>query len=402
MGLLNRLTGVNNANTNKEMTPGASFNINLGETVQVTIENALQIPAFTFGINLICDTIASMPIYLYDKNGKMLTNDYRYKLLNFSPNEYTTSYNLKYSMLFDFLVFGNGYIHIEKDYLTQKITSLIHIPYNDINLNTVYDIDKRKTRYFYDYWGSYQAPTYNVLNVVRNPRNNPLIGVGVLEQGWNTLKLLLDLENYQTESIDNKFTPRVVIEKESIMSKASKESFRDSIRNFFSGSKGSKVLLLDDGMKAKSLNAFSDNSVMEQKNDAIKNLAMLLKLPLQLFGISGGNMSYSNESYNTMMLLKQTIEPILKVVEDTMDGYLLTESEKEKGYYWGVDTSSILRVDPKTEYEMYGKAIADNILLVNEVREKLNLEPIKEEKTDIKSVGKDLTTEFNEQQNGIE
>lgn len=402
MSLLSKLTGSNNAVAEKAEQLGASFNINLGETVQVTIEKALQIPAFAFGINLICDTIASMPIHLYDKNGKKLEDDYRCKLLNFSPNQYTTSYNLKYSTLFDFLVYGNGYIYIDKDFKTQKIKSLIHIPYKDIDLNTVYEVDKRKARYFYNYWDEHNAPVYNVLNIVRNPHDNPLVGIGVLEQGFNTLKLLLDLEDYQTDSIDNKFTPRVVIEKESIMSRASKESFRDSIKNFFSGSKGSKVLLLDDGMKAKSLNAFSDNAVVEQKNDAIKNLAMLLKLPHQLFGITGGNMSYNNESYNTMMLLKQTIEPILKVIEDTMDAYLLTESEKESGCYWGIDTSSILRVDPKTEYEMYGKAIADNILLVNEVREKLNLEPLKDQKTDVYAEENEITNNFNEQPTGIE
>lgn len=394
VGILDRLTGNIVPNTPIQLDgTGASFNINLTNDVSVTIENATTVPALMYGVNLICDTIASMPVYLYKRNADgsrdKLQTDIRNKLLNMQPNDYSSGYNLKYSLIYDFLMSGNGYIHIDKPFGSTEIKALYHVPYNEMSLISTNDIDRLKERYYYNYWNRLNVPTFKVMNMVRNPKTNPLDGTGIVEQGSDVIKLLLDLEAYQTESVTNRFTPKVVIEKETIMSKASKDSFREAIKNFFSGAKGGKVLLLDDGMKAKSINTFAENDIVNQKNDAIKSLAMLLKLPMQLYGISGGNLSYSNESYNTIMLLKQTIQPILKLLEDTCNMYLLTESEKNQGYFFEFNTQNLLKTDPKTEYEMYGKAVSDGILTRNEARQRMNWKPLSDEEINKPSINQD-------------
>ena len=92
--------------------------VKLGNTV-VTRDVAMKITALNEGINLISDTIASLPVYLYKRNpdgSRERVDDYRNSLLNIENSRNSTSYNMKKNFIMDFLIYGNGYLDINKDY----------------------------------------------------------------------------------------------------------------------------------------------------------------------------------------------------------------------------------------------------------------------------------------------
>lgn len=98
--------------------------------VAITRDVAMKITALNEGINLISDTIASLPVYLYKRNpdgSRERLEDYRNSLLNIENSRNSTSYNMKKNFIMDFLIYGNGYLDINKDY-KGVIKSLIHIP----------------------------------------------------------------------------------------------------------------------------------------------------------------------------------------------------------------------------------------------------------------------------------
>lgn len=83
----------------------------------VTLDAALRVPAFSAAVNVIANTIASLPLDLYrrrangareDGTGSLLT------LLHDAPNEYLTSYQWLRGLLTDKLTHGRGMCWIER------------------------------------------------------------------------------------------------------------------------------------------------------------------------------------------------------------------------------------------------------------------------------------------------
>ena len=102
-------------------TSGAS------SAISITEDTAMKIGALNQGINIIADTIASMPIYLYkEENGfqQYVPNDPRSRALSGMANEVLTSFNLKRNLIKDLILYGNAYAKIvrEKESRTIFIT----------------------------------------------------------------------------------------------------------------------------------------------------------------------------------------------------------------------------------------------------------------------------------------
>ena len=350
------------------------------ENVSLTRETAMKVTALNEGINQIADTIAALPVYLYkreDNGSRQKVNDKRNKLLNLENSKHSTSYNMKKNLIMDFLFYGNGYLDINKD-VKNEIISLMHIPYKDIQLIDVNSINKRYAEYQYSYWGMTNE-FHEVLNLVRNPYRDSLNGIGVLEEGSMALEGATGLDEYSKNVINTGFNARGVIESEKIMSKPSRQSLNTMLKRFFSGGKNSgKILILDDGMKFKGLSLSpADMNLLQQKSFTVEDIARLLKMPSYMLGASGSSMVYSNVEQTQLMFLQMTIDPILRLVEDTFNKYLLTEDEKESGFFFEFSTQNMLRTTPEKEITMYANAVKGSLLTVNEARKKLNWNDLK-------------------------
>ena len=384
MGLMDKLRGKSTAkNTplkdflDEDEDISTLFSIN---TKTITRSDAEKIAVINMGVNLIADSISEMPVYLYRRSpdgGRDKVDDNRNKLLNMNNGSYSNSFNMKSNLIRDYIYHGNGCLDIKRDF-ENNIESLIHIPYRDIQLFKSDDIDKRNTTYKYHYWGS-EMPAYNVLNLVRHPKYDQMEGYGILDEGQLALASLLAIEEFMNGNAESGFNARGVVTKDTIMSQKSRESLRKHLKKFFSGSGAAKsggVLILDDGMKLEQVDPSSQElQLLEQKDLLIKDVARLLNIPLPLIGIAASGMTYSNEQQLKLTLLKQTLSPIIRNLEETLNRYLLTEKEQDDGYFFEFQYQDLLKVSPEEELRVYGQAIKDGIMTVNEVRQKINLKP---------------------------
>lgn len=347
----------------------------------ITRDVAEKIAVVNMGVSLIADSIAEMPVYLYKRNEngeREKVNDYRNKLLNMNNGSYSNAYNMKKNLITDYIYHGNGYLDINRD-SNNKIKSLIHIPYREIFLLSSNDVNKRNTIYKYNYWGMEEFE-HNVLNLARSPKYDELQGYGLLEDGKLTLASLFAIEEFMNGNAESGFNAKGIITKDTVISKASRTSLMRYITKFFGGSNSSKnggVLLLDDGMKYQQLNQSSQElELLEQKELLIKDVARHLNLPLPVIGIATSGMTYSNEQQLKLTLLKQTLSPIIRNLEETFNKYLLTVKEQESGYFFEFQYNDLLKVSPSEELKVYGQAKKDGLLTPNEVRRKINLPPI--------------------------
>lgn len=384
MGLMDKLTGRTSKIESKSLEDflddgdiTSVFSIN---SKTVTREQAERLAPVSMGVNLISESIAEMPVYLFkrEENGSRIkVQDDRNRLLNMDNGSYSNAYNMKKNLITDYLYHGNGYLDIYTDN-KKNIKTLIHIPYRDVSVIISEDINKRNTRYLYQYWGM-TVQAHNVLNLVRNPKYDQMTGYGLLDEGRLTLASLMAIEEFMNNNAESGFNAKAVITKDTVMSKNSRESLRLHLKKFFSGSGASKsggVLLLDDGMKLQQLNQSSQElELLGQKDLLTKDVARHLNLPLPIIGIAASGMTYSNEQQLKLTLLKQTLSPIIRNLEETFNRYLLTTREQQEGYFFEFQYNDLLKVSPQEELKVYGQAIKDNIMTINEVRQKINLKP---------------------------
>ena len=383
MNLASRLKATLTPSQPKTVEENATFDdvIEYGsESVTVTRDVAEKIGALNYGVSLISETIASLPVYLYkrDENGgREKVDDYRNKLLNLENSDYSTAYNMKRNLVSDYLYHGNGYLDIYRDN-DYKIKSLIHIPYKDIQVRKSDSFNKREVTYTYDYWGMSNIPSFGVVNLARNTKDGELEGQGVLKEGSLILGNSYGFESFTETTIKSGFNVKGVIEKDGILTKPAKESLMAMLIKFFSGSRSAgKVLILDDGMKFKPISMSpADLELLQQKEFTIKDIARLLKIQPSLLGIANGGMTYSNEKDNQLQFLKYTIEPLLTIIEQTFNKYLLTEDEKSRGFFFEFNTQNMLRTSPADEIKMYVDAVKGSLLAPNEARQRLNWRPL--------------------------
>ena len=91
-----------------------------GESTESTVvskDMAMQIPMVKAGVSFIADLVSSLDIKLYkETDGKVNTidDDYRINLLNDETGDLLNSYQMKQALLRDYLLYGNGYIYINK------------------------------------------------------------------------------------------------------------------------------------------------------------------------------------------------------------------------------------------------------------------------------------------------
>lgn len=379
MGLMDKLRGksVETASLQEFLDDGDATTLFSINTRQITREEAEKLAVVNMGVNLIAESIAEMPVYLYKRNQdgeREKVEDNRNRLLNMDNGSYSNAFNMKKNLICDYLYHGNGYLDIYRD-SKNNIKSLIHIPYKDIVLTYSDNANKRNTRYAYEYWGM-KAQVHNVLNFVRSPKYDQMVGYGILDEGCLVLASLMAIEDFMNNNAESGFTAKAVITKDTVMSKASRESLRVHLKKFFSGSSAGKsggVLLLDDGMKLQQLNTSSQElELLEQKDLLTKDVARLLSLPLPIIGVATSGMTYSNEQQLKLTLIKQTLRPIMRNLEETLNRYLLTQKEQEQGYFFEFQYNDLLKSSPGEEMRIYGQAIKDKLITVNEARRKIN------------------------------
>ena len=383
MNLASRLKATLTPNQPRTVEENATFDdvVEYGsESVTITRDVAEKIGALNYGISLISETSASLPVYLYKRDesgGREKVDDYRNKLLNLENSDYSTAYNMKRNLVSDYLYHGNGYLDIYRDN-DYKIKSLIHIPYKDIQIRKSDRFNKREVTYTYDYWGMSNIPSFGVVNLARNTKDGELEGQGVLKEGSLILGNSYGFESFTETTIKSGFNVKGVVEKDGILTKPAKESLMAMLKKFFSGSRNAgKVLVLDDGMKFKPISMSpADLELLQQKEFTIKDIARLLKIQPSLLGIANGGMTYSNEKDNQLQFLKYTIEPLLTIIEQTFNKYLLTEDEKSRGFFFEFNTQNMLRTSPADEIKMYVDAVKGTILTADEARQRLNWKPL--------------------------
>lgn len=334
---------------------------------ELTREKAMGISAVSACVRLIGDKIATVPLKLYEKKDgevKEIEDDFRVRLLNGDTGDTMNATEMRREWIKDYFLGKGAYTYIERDGFgnikTLRYVKPEHvlIYWNEDPIFKSYEITVNGQKYF----------PHDFLKIVRNNdghgRGKNLIEENnlILSVAYNTMKF----ENVLVKKGGNK---KGFLKSKQKLSKEAMDALKASWAQLYANdTDNDNVIVLNDGVDfAESSNTSVEMQLNENKQTNMQQICSLFCTPYEM--ITGKASAESQKQW-----VKNCIIPLLNVIEAAVDSDLLTEAEKATRYF-AFDTAELTRGDFKERMEGYAIALHENILDIDEVREKEDYPP---------------------------
>ena len=278
------------------------------------------------------------------------------RLLNDRPNPYMDLNTFKRLTFMDFLVDGNSFWYFDG-------ASLYHLP---ARLVTIVP-DERTFVNKYVFAGRDEYLPNEIIHVQDNSVSSVYRGDSRITSCLQSLYTRESMQDFQKAFFDNGTALGLIVETEATLNKKMRERKEaEWVRNYNPRSGNGKPLILDSGMKARSItnSNFRELSFTDSIKEAENRVALALGVPPIL--LEGGN--NANIKPNLELWFNATLIPIMRRYESALE------------YFFGVDIEiSTFRVpalfpDRKAESDRLVSLKNNGIISGNEAREALKLE----------------------------
>ncbi len=293
----------------------------------VKADQLKSIPTAKTSLELICNSIAQLPIYLYkEQNGEAVKvpNDKRVMLLNNEPNEFADSVQFKRKLVEDYILYGKALSYVER--AGNKVLHLHGL-----------DADKVQFKYLTTdgfTWSKIEVQYMGAGGVKILPYDNLLLidggSNGVLKSGERTLQLALNEVEFSKSLLENFALPTGVIETASKMSETAVKRLRKGWESLYGGARNAgRTVVLEEGLTYKPISLKPDElQLTDSKKVTTSEIARLFNVPESM--INSNLNKYNNNAAENLHFLQYTLSPIISAIESALDKSLLLESEKRR------------------------------------------------------------------------
>lgn len=391
MGLFSFLEKRNASESNNDtysmqrLVPDDIFAIN-----KITEDNVLKIPSAKACIDIISDTVASLPLKLYKehKDGSVepILIDERLKLLNEEANDFTKGHDLKKHMAKDYILHGASYVaKFEKG---NEILELHPLDARNI-------VVKKRVRNGYRTVGAEivlttsESEAINETNkrdvkfkphelvIATNNSKDGLVGTGVIKHGKEIFQEALSQMKYTRNFYERAGLPIGLLKVKRLLNSEQSKTLRDEWQTLYGGVQNSgETAVLQEGMEYQPL---SPTTLNIDTSKISTEICKVFNVPYGLISSADGKQHQSLEQNNSVFLANCLL-PVLVALETAINKSMLLESEKDKGYFFRFDTSEVVRATESERVDTAVKAIQGGLFTVNEGRSKFDLPNFPEDK----------------------
>lgn len=388
MGILEQLGLKRQRGEPKNKYEGNDFSLLFGRTTSgktVNERTALQTTAVYACVRILSETIASLPlhVYQYTEGGKAKDTEHvLYTLLHDEPNPDMTSFVFRETLMSHLLIWGNAYAQILRDRSGQVIGLYPLLP----DQMSVHRSEKGKLYYVYNRYeednpnfqekGSIVLSQEEVLHIPGLGFDG-LIGYSPIALAKNAVGMTLACEEYGASFFSNGANPGGVLEHPGILKDPGK--VRDSWNAVYQGTRNAhKVAVLEEGMSYKQIGIPPEEAqFLETRKFQINEIARLFRIPPHMVGDLEKS-SFSNIEQQSLEFVKYTLDPWVVRFEQALKKSLLLPEEK-KTHFIKFNVDGLLRGDYQSRMNGYAIGRQNGWLSTNDIRELEELNPISPE-----------------------
>lgn len=383
MGLLDKMFGRRDAP--KTITGAELVEIfGGGDGERITERTSCQQVAVYACVRVLTETVASLPLILYKRTptGKQrAVNHPLYKIIHDSPNPKMTSFTWRETMLSHLLLWGNAYMEI----VATKGGDIKEIwPLEPDRVEVKRTGDKyRDLSYKYTGFKGQQTPVPIMLHIPGLGFNGQ-IGFSPVQMMRQSLGLGAATEKYGSKYFKNGARPGGVLQTDRQLTQPVVDRLRESWRQQHEGAENShKLTILEEGLKYQTISLPpEDSQFLETRGFQTREIARMFRVPPHLIA-DLTNATFSNIEHQSIEYVTHTIRPWCVRIEQAINSALLSDSDRQQGYFVEFLLDGLLRGDIQARYNAYKTGINNGFLSANDVRRMENLDELPAETGDL-------------------
>lgn len=322
-----------------------------------------QLEVVNRGVNMLVDDVSAIPIAVGDQLQSVTSHSIVKKktvqrILNFEPNPYQDISSFRRMMMMDLVLDGNIFLYFDGDYLYNLPATRVTVKSDPKTFVSAYTFDGEAVTYKPD----------EIIHIKDNSFKSVFRGSSRLEPGLRTMRLIVNMRNFQDNFFKNGAVPGLVLTTENTLNSRMKDRLTAEWSQKYKPTNGGKrPIILDGGLKVDTISNVSFNELDFQNAivESEKNILKLLGIPPIIFD-SGNN---ANLRPNQRLYYLETIIPIVNKINAALTRYF--------GFDIYEDTTYIeaLRPELKDQAAYLQSLVNGGILTANEAREELGKQP---------------------------
>lgn len=340
--------------------------LNASSVTPTTAEGLATVSAC---VSAIAETIASLPLMLYRRNGddgRDTANDHPlYRCLHDQPNEIQTALEFREMMTANMLLRGNAYARIIRgnDGQVRQLIPLtpdrVGVLYLDSG-RIAYEVTGRA--------GTVERLVQDDVFHLRHRTDDGFVGISPIARCKQVLELAIAERDHGVDTFRNGAKLLGVLKAPGRMNPDQRKMLGESWKAFKSGG----TPILDDGMDYHTVSmTLEDAEWIEARKFSTIEICRLFRTPPVIVQ-SMESANYSNSVELARQFVTMTLKRHLVAWEQAISKQLLTEAGR-RTYFAEHSVEGLLRGDSTARSAFYKSAIEDGWMTIDEVRQLENL-----------------------------
>lgn len=346
-----------------------------GGDVSVNFDNAMQVSACWAATRLLSETVASMPLKCYRKDGDTRVVDENYPLwtkLNFAPNRYQTRVEFFETLMLNLCTRGNAYFYVNGNERRSRINAFQPlmasqtVPYlaRDGSLKYEY-IDQNGTKRVFSEREIWHVKLFG----------NGLEGLSPLSYASQSLGTAIVQDQRNRRLSKNGGKTAGFVTHEGPLTNEQREAVRKELQGMVSGDSDFLPVFEMGGKFTPTSLSPDDVKLLESRRFSIEDIARFMGVPSVLINDTSGSTVWGSGIGQLVEgFYKLNLKPYLERIEASIKRHLMSPAEWAK-YDIEFDFDSLLRADLKTRIETFARGVNSGLFTPNEGRADLGRPP---------------------------
>lgn len=338
--------------------------------VSVTPKSAMQVPAVSSAVELIAESVGTLPVKLFVRNAKGKEADPAHPafgLAHDEANDWTSAAELRTQLTHDALLHDRGGFALANR-VNGRVVEFIRIDPLTVEPKT----DEATGEPFYVVRQGRRAVRYEYRDMLHIQAFG---GSAPINRARNAIALAIDLERHAAKLFANGARPSGILSTDAKTPPALKNIADMWNATFGDPNNTGKPAILPEGTAYQQTGLNSVDAQFEQmRRFQTEEVGRAFRVPpTMLFDLTRG--TWSNTEEMGHQFLTYTLRPWLDAWEWAYARVLLTSEERADRFFEFI-TDDLLTVSFATRATSYGQYRSMGVLTANEVRAGLNLPPL--------------------------
>lgn len=327
-------------------------------------------------INVLAQSVASLPLILYERNKdnskQRATKNPLYRLLNYFPTRHLTRFEWLESIIWHLMLRGNAYCLIETYKGSVQYLEILHPDFVTVEVNS-------QNTFTYKYYNPTNGQTklYNELDIVhfKLASGDGVYGRGPIQVVKETVGTAISGQEASASFYRNGVRLSGVLEHPKTLGEETNKAIAESFRRAYGGpSNFGKVPVLEEGMKYTPISMTLEQAqFIEGRKFSRSEICGIFQVPPFMIG-DFDKATYSNFEQSQTDFVTRCLRPLLVRLEMALTKSLFgMETVDDFAIEFLMD--ALLRGDTKSRYEAYKIASEGGMLTLNEIRDMENRNP---------------------------